>query len=79
MAAYWPMAKTINDEILHTNYPRLSTQKAIEVVKTWEESNIIIEAWIDMCVNGDLEPVKRIPLVRDWKLGRMEILKKEEE
>lgn len=77
IAKFWPMARTSDDEILNTSYPRLGIRDSIDVIETWEESNYIKEAWIDMTIDDDPEPVKRIPLRRTWKLGKSIVLKEE--
>lgn len=75
---WWPMAKLEDGTIIHTDYPARSPKNCTEIVKCWDEETFIEEAWIDITVGDDPEPVKRIPLKREWKLGKSIILKEEE-
>ncbi len=72
---YWPMAELEDGTILNTNIPPSSIRNCIEIVKVWDKENFIKEAWIDMTMDDNPDPVKRIPLIRDWDLGKSIVLK----
>ena len=74
---WWPMAKLEDGTILNTNDPMEGSKTCLKLIKHWDEENSIKEAWIDITIDDDPDPVKRIPLIRNWSIGKSIVLKEE--